>query len=80
MNYQEKTVQRSSNFRRGSTPVFLLEPPTKYHFSNNTGGVLDCAGTSGNHGSSLEVSWTTSDYRPVHPVSIFLYNIISLRF
>ena len=64
--------QQRNSFSRGFlTPVFLLEPPTKYHFSNNTGGVLNCAGTSGGsgrHGTPVEVSWTTNDHRPVHPV------------
>ena len=75
---QRRGDQRSSIHRGGSAPVFLLEPPTKYYFSNSTGGILNCAGTTGGvggHVSTVEVSWTTSDQRPVHSVSTVQENI-----
>ena len=52
----------------GRSPEFTLQPPVRLHFSNSTGGVLNCAGTSGAATPGV-VTWTTGDGRPVQPVS-----------
>ena len=52
--------------RRVGRPIFTEEPVANLHFSNNSGGVLNCAAAGTDPPPSI--SWLTTDGRQVHQV------------
>lgn len=57
-----------SHVHRG--PIFVHEPPSKMHFSNNSGAVIAC---SAQGIPSATISWTLSDGSPVNNINGLLH-------